>query len=98
MRLAPALIVAASVALGALGAVPAATASDVEEARARAEDAIRDLDAAQADLGRLDQRIAEVEHRREVASAGIDELEAEVQAIAVDQYMRAGEPPALVPL
>jgi len=89
--------VAALISVGSSGIVVDASASDVDDARTRAEDAIRDLDQAQEDLGRLEQRVDEVEHRLEVASDGIDVLEAEVQQVAVDQYMRAGEPPALVP-
>lgn len=79
------------------GATAVASASDVSEARERAEQAIRELEDAQGELGRIEQRVAEVEHRREVAATGLDELEARVQAIAVDQYLRAGEPPAVVP-
>lgn len=80
-----------------VGSTAVASASDVSEARGRAEQAIRELEDAQGELGRIEQRVAEVEHRREVASTGLGELEAQVQAIAVDQYLRAGEPPAVVP-
>ena len=98
VRMASRLLVAALLSVGSVAVVTDASASDVDEARARAEATIRELDEAQEDLGRLEQRVSEVEHRLEVASNGIEGLEAEVQAIAVDQYMRAGEPPALVPL
>lgn len=97
MRIASGLLVVASLSVGVLVSVPDASASDVDEARSRAEDTIRQLDEAQGELGRLEQQVSEVEHRREVASAGIEQLQAQVQAIAVDQYMRAGEPPMIVP-
>lgn len=98
VRMATKVLVAASLAVGSVAAVTDASASDVDDTRARAEATIRELDEAQGDLGRLEQQMSEVEHRVEVASNGIEDLEAEVQTIAVDQYMRAGEPPALVPL
>ena len=91
--------VLAAAALGwvTLSAGDGLSASDVEEARARAEDSIRALDEAMEELGAIEQQVAEVEHRLERAGAEIDAVEAEVRAIAVDQYTRAGEPPVLVP-
>lgn len=94
MRIVSGLLVAASISVASIGGV---SASDVDDARHRAEQAIRELEDAQGELGRIEQRIAEVDHRREVAEIDLDELEAEVQAIAVDQYLRAGEPPVVVP-
>ncbi|MCB1014373.1 MAG: peptidoglycan DD-metalloendopeptidase family protein [Acidimicrobiales bacterium] len=98
MRMATRLLVAVTfLGVGLAGATDV-SADDVDEARARAEATIRALDEAQEELGAVEQRVAEVQHRLEVASADIEQLEAEVQAIAVDQYMRAGEPPSLVPV
>lgn len=97
VRIVSGLVLAALISVGSSGIAVDASASDVDDARARAEQAIRDLDEAQEDLGRLEQQVSEVEHRLEVASDGIDVLAAEVQAVAVQQYMRAGEPPELVP-
>lgn len=97
MRIAPGLLLVASLSVGSLVSATDVSASDVDDARARAEQAIRDLDDAQAELGRIEERVAEVEHQAEVASADIDQLEARVQALVVDQYMQAGQPPSLVP-
>lgn len=92
------VLVAVALGVVALTAGTDASADDVDEARARAEASIRSLDEALEELGAIEQQVAEVEHRLEMASIGIDELEAQVQSIAVDQYTRAGEPPALVAL
>lgn len=97
VRIAPGLLLVASLSVGSLVSATDVSASDVDDARARAEQAIRDLDDAQAELGRIEERVAEVEHQAEVASADIDQLEARVQALVVDQYMQAGQPPSLVP-
>ena len=94
VRILPGFLVFAALAAGSIGV---GSASDVDDARERAEQAIRELEGAQGELGRLEQRIAEVEHRQEVATTGLTQMQTEVQAIAVDQYIRAGELPVMVP-
>jgi murein DD-endopeptidase MepM/ murein hydrolase activator NlpD len=94
----PVLFVAvvAALAAGLVAATPA-SGSDVSEAREAAEEAAQELSDAQAHLGELEQDIAEVQHRHDVAEAEMAEIRGQVETLAVDRYLNAGNDPVVLP-
>jgi murein DD-endopeptidase MepM/ murein hydrolase activator NlpD len=88
--------VVAALAAGLVAATPA-SGSDVSEAREAAEEAARELEAARGRLGGLEQDIAEVQHRHDVAEAEMAEIRDQVETVAVDRYLNAGNETVVLP-
>ena len=85
------LLLLAALAVGALVALPSgspASGEDLEEVRARALEATQALADAEARLGRLDQDITNAQFQAEQAQAQIGDLQAQVEELIVQQYVR----------
>jgi peptidoglycan LD-endopeptidase LytH len=78
------------------GVVGAQGTPGLAEARARAEAAVRELSAAEDELGELDERIRQSDERAAAAEVAVAGLRAQVRDFAVRRYMQMDQVPVLV--
>ena len=85
------LLLLAALVAGALVALPSgppASGQDLDEVRERALAATQALADAESRLGRLDQDVTNAQHQAEQAQAEIGQLQAQVEELIVQQYVR----------
>jgi len=97
--LAPLTVLAlAATALAATAVAPAtagAQTAEIERARQAAQDATRRVSAAEADLGAVESRLAELEGRTERAEARLASLSGSLEELVVERYTSRGDMPLL---